>query len=164
MDNYLITVVTVCICVGIYNVIAPNSNGLEKYSKMIGMLVVLCVIISPIKELINTFDEDNLQSIKDSLINPDNAEENEYDQIFDDYLSSFSIEEVKKEMKNILSKEFDIPDNECDIKLSTEICNDELVLSKAQILLTGKSIFKNPYSIEEYFSKLLQCSCEVLIK
>ena len=92
MKSYLITIITVSICVGIYNIIAPEFNGIEKYSKMIGMLVVLCVIISPIKNLMNTFDEEWLQNIKDSIVDSDYTEKGEYDEIFRDYLSSFSLE------------------------------------------------------------------------
>ena len=164
MNNYLITIITVCITVGIYNIIAPRFNGLEKYSKMIGMLVVLCVLISPIKEFVNLFDEDNLDEIKDSIINPDNPEENQYDKIFSDYLSSFSLEEIKREISSILEKQFEVPPDESDISISTEQLEGKLELSHVQILLSGKSIFKNPYTIEEHFTKLLGCTCQVLIK
>lgn len=164
MKSYLITIITVSICIGIYNIISPGLGGIEKYSKMIGMLIVLCVIISPVKELINIFDEEGLEDIKDSLISPGNDEYGGYDEIFKDYLNSFSLEELKKEIENILLKEFEIPGDECDISISTEYRNDNLAPSKLQILLSGKSIFKNPYSIEEYFEKLLECDTYVLIK
>lgn len=164
MKDYLITIITVSLCVGIYNIISPVFNGIEKYSKMIGMLVVLCVIISPLKELINVFDSEGLESIKNSIIDIENGEENEYDNIFNDYLNSFSVDSLKKEIENILLEKFDIPNNECDVSVSTEYINGSLKLSRVQILLSGKSIFKNPYNIEEYFGKLLNCTCEVLIK
>ncbi len=164
MKNYLIIIITVSICVGIYNIIAPQFHGIEKYSKMIGMLIVLCVIISPIKDFLNIFDEDVLQDIKDNLINEDNEEQNEYDEMFNDYLASFSVEELKAEIKGILLDKFEIPPNECDVSISTEYKNEKLNPSHVQILLSGKSIFKNPYTIEEYFKTLLECSCTVLIK
>ena len=164
MKSYLITIITVSICVGIYNIIAPEFNGIEKYSKMIGMLVVLCVIISPIKNLMNTFDEEWLQNIKDSIVDSDYTEKGEYDEIFRDYLSSFSLEELKKEIEDILLEKFEISNDECEITITTESKNGKLSISQIQILLSGKSIFKNPYTIEEYFEKLLNCTCQVLIK
>ena len=164
MKSYLITIITVSICIGIYNIISPVFHGLEKYSKIIGMLVVLCVIISPVKDLMNTFDEEWLQNIKDSIVDSDYTEKGEYDEMFTDYLSSFSLEELKKEIENILLEAFEIPNDECEISISTESKNGKLAVSRVQILLSGKSIFKNPYSIEEYFEKLLNCTCQVLIK
>ncbi len=164
MKSYLITVITVSICIGIYNIISPSFGGIEKYSKMIGMLIVLCVIISPVKDLLNILDQNGLDSIKDSLINSDDSIQDKYGDIFNEYLASFSIEEIKREIKELLLKEFDIPDNECEITVFSDQKDGNMMLSKVQILLSGKSIFKNPYTIEEYFEKLLKCTCEVLIK
>ena len=61
-------------------------------------------------------------------------------------------------------EKFEIQNNECEITVATENKNGKLVLSEVQILLSGKSIFKNPYTIEEYFETLLNCTCQVLIK
>ena len=164
MKNHLIIIITVSICIGIYNVISPKFNGFEKYSKMIGILIVLLVIISPVKDFLNMFNEDSLENIKDSLIDEGNNDGNKYDEIFHDYLSSFSVDELKMEIKNILKQKFEIPNDECDVSISTEYKNDQLSISHIQILLSGKSIFKNPYTIEEYFTNLLGCTCSVLIK
>ena len=164
MKNYLITVITISICIGVYHIISPHFRGIEKYSKIIGMLVVLCVVISPIKELAKAFDENGLQDLKDNILNTDDEIPNEYDEIFKEYLSAFSIEEIKREIKEIMAQEFDIPKEECEINVFTEKENEKLKISEVQILLSGKSIFKNPYTIEEYFENLLGCTCLVLIK
>lgn len=164
MKNYLMTVITVSLCVGVYNVISPGFKGIEKYSKMIGMLVVLCVIISPIKSIMNTFDDEWLENVKDGLANNDYNGSGEYDEIFRNYLTTYSIDELKNEIGDLLLEKFEIPGDECEITVTTENKNDNLAVGKVQILLSGKSIFKNPYSIEEYFANLLNCDCQVLIK
>lgn len=164
MSTYLITVITVSICVGVCNIISPHLTSISKYSKMIGMLVVLCVIISPLKEVMNIFNENGFEGIKDDLLNFDEDDQSKYDEIFKDYLNSFSAEEVKTAMENILLEEFEIPSDECDISIYTEYREGKLCPSDVQILLSGKSIFKNPYIIEEHFEKLLGCSTRVLIK
>lgn len=164
MKNYLITVITISICVGIYNVISPNFRGVEKYSRVIGMLVVLCVIITPLKNFMNAFDEGELDNIKNSIIDTENGEIGEYDEIFKNYLNSFSVEELKGEIRNILLREFEIPPDDCEITVFTNNQEGSLQASHLQILLSGKSIFKNPYTIEEYFENLLKCNCQVLIK
>ena len=164
MKNYLIIIITVSICVGIYNIMVPQFHGIEKYSKMIGMLIVLCVIISPIKNFLTIFDEEGLEDIKDQLINEDKNEQNEYNEIFNDYLASFSVDELRRAIEDILLDKFGIPKNECDVSISTQYKDGKLQASNIQILLSGKSIFKNPYTIEEYFQTLLECTCTVLIK
>ena len=164
MKSYLLTIITVSICIGIYNVISPQFRGFEKYSKMIGMLIVLCIIISPVKDFLNFFDDEGLEDIKDGIVNRGDDEESEYDKIFNDYLASYSIEEVKDAIEEGLLEKFQIPNDECEVSISTEYIDGKLTVSYVQILLSGKSIFKNPYTIEDYFSKLLGCTCSVLIK
>lgn len=163
MKNYLITITTVSVCIGIYNVIAPHFKGLEKYTKMIGMVIVLCVVISPMRDLMDAIDEGWLENIKGDIIDIED-EENGYDEMFKEYLNGFSIDEIKREIKDILLKKFEIPDDECEVSVKTEYKNGSLTLSHVQILLSGGSVFKNPYQIEDYFKVLLGCECQVLIK
>ena len=163
MKSYLITIIITSICIGIYNIISPLHHGIEKYSKMIGMLIVVCIMISPIKELIDSLDKNGFENIKDSILDTDNISKDEYNEIFKDYLNRFSIDEIKQKIKDALHQRFEIPEDECEISVFTQY-DEGLKLSSIQILLSGKSIFKNPYTIEEYFEELLGCTCQVLIK
>ena len=163
MKNYLVMIIITSICVGIYNIISPQFHGIEKYSKMIGMLVVVCVMVSPLKMLLNSFDKNGFENIKDSILDTDNISKDEYNEIFKDYLNRFSIDEIKQEIKEILYENYEIPAQECEISVFTKF-DEKLQLSSIQILLSGKSIFKNPYVIEEHFKELLGCTCQVLIK
>ena len=88
----------------------------------------------------------------------------EYESIFENYLIDFSEDAVKSSIKELLNKRFDVPKEESDVVIFTEAKNDTQRLLKVQILLSGGSIFKNPYDIEEYFAELCGCNCEVLIK
>lgn len=163
MKNYLIMIIITSICVGIYNIISPQFHGIEKYSKMIGMLVVVCVMASPLKMLLNSFDKNGFENIQNSILGSEQTNKEEYDEIFNDYLNRFSIEEIKQEIKEILYENYEIPAQECEISVFTKF-DEKLQLSSIQILLSGKSIFKNPYVIEERFKELLGCTCQVLIK
>ncbi len=163
MKNYLITIISASICVGIYNIISPQFHGIQKYSKMIGMLIVMCVMISPVKELLNTFDKNGFENIKDNILDSEDTSKEEYNDIFKDYLNRFSVDEIKRKIKDILYQKFEIPEDECEISVFTKY-DEGLKISSIQILLSGKSIFKNPYTIEKHFGELLDCTCQVLIK
>lgn len=163
MKNYLVMIIITSICVGIYNIISPQFHGIEKYSKMIGMLVVVCVMISPLKMLLNSFDKNGFENIQNSILGSEQTNKEEYDEIFNDYLNRFSIDEIKQEIKEILYENYEIPAQECEISVFTKF-DEKLQLTSIQILLSGKSIFKNPYVIEEHFKELLGCTCQVLIK
>ena len=163
MNNYVITVLITSISIGVYNILAPKNKGLNNGLKMIGTLILLLVIISPIFDVLASFDGNFFDDLKNDLIS-DEEIKNEYNDLLIKYLQENSVEELSLQLKEILNKEFDIPIDESEISVITEINNDKIKLSKIQILLSGKSIFKNPYTIEKYFVSLLQCECRVLIK
>ena len=164
MKNYLLTIILVSICIGLADVISPLENGINKYTKTIGVLIILCVIISPISKVIQNIDENFFDKIRDDLSINDNDTQNKYEDIFINYLNNFSISEINAQIKNILNQQFTIPNEECEVIIISEEAGEKLSISKIQILLSGKSVFKNPYQIENYFSNLLKCECMVLIK
>ena len=164
MKNYLLTIILVSICIGISNLISPLSNGIFKSTQIIGVLIILCVIISPISKVINSIDETFFDKLRDDLTIEEEDIKSEYSEILENYLNEFSISEIKSKIKEILNQQFSIPDEECEIIILSEQADENLNISKIQILLMGKSVFKNPYKIEEYFIDLLKCDCIVLIK
>ena len=164
MKNYLLTIILVSICIGLADVISPLENGINKYTKTIGVLIILCVIISPISKVIQNIDENFFDKIRDDLSINDNDTQNKYEDIFINYLNNFSISEINTQIKNILNQQFTIPNEECEVIIISEEAGEKLSISKIQILISGKSVFKNPYQIENYFSNLLKCECIVLIK
>ena len=166
MYNYLYTIILVSIGIGIVEIISPNSSELNKYIKGIGILIIFCVILSPISNFVKTIRYSFLEDIKNSLITDsnDNTITDDYLDILQNYLNNFSISEIENKIKDILNDEFNIPNDDCKITIFTEQNENNNKLTKLQITLLGKSIFKNPYNIENYFNKLLNCECTVLIE
>ncbi len=163
MKQYLLNIILVAISMGICEIIAPNIKNIDKYIKMVGLLIVLCVIVSPITDLINWIDDDLLDNLKEQLIDSGDGSLGEYDEILNEYLYNFSMAEFKDKIKEIMNKEFGVPNEESEVNVFTDIESEEIRVLKIQILLSGKSIFKNPYDIENYFAELLGCECVVLI-
>lgn len=164
MNNYLLTIILVSICIGILDIIAPNNEGISKYTKTIGLLIILCVLIAPINDAVKTIDDGFLNKIKDEILLDTESMDKEYENILNNYLNEHSIMELQNQIKEILNNNFDIPSDECEIKVITQHSEDALHLNEIKIILSGKSIFKNPYSIEEHFHKLFKCNCTVVIK
>lgn len=164
MNNYFLTIILVSICIGIIDIISPDNNGLSKYTQTIGLLIILCVILSPIGKMLKSMDDNFLNQIKDNILMDDEDTKNKYEHLLHEYLSNHSLKELENQIKEILDSKFEIPNDECDIKVIAGYVEDTFILNEIKIILSGKSIFKNPYSIEEYFSELLGCKCTVVIK
>ena len=164
MRDYLASLIFVSVIVAIAELISPHIAGLQKYIKMIGALCILCVAIAPILNISDT-SRDFTQDLKEELSDIEGSESyNKYQDILYGYLNEYSSYKVKEEISLIIEEKFNIPKNECEIVLITESRDGGIALAKVQILLSGKSIFNNPYKIEDYVSALLSCPCEVLIE
>lgn len=164
MGKYVLSIIGVSIIVGICEMIVPKYYGIEKFFRMIGLLCILCVLINPIMNAINAFDQGLLEDIKEQISNKDdNSEQEHYEEILKEYLTEHSMEQFKSQIKELLNNNYQISDDECEITVKTEHRNNVVSVVLLQIKLLGKSIFKNPYEIEEYFSNLLNCECAVVI-
>ena len=163
MKEKLISIIIISLAMRILELVLPQNNATEKHIKLIGVLCIVCVIASSIASVITKIDTDFFNELKNELINIDDNVNQEYNEFFNDYLNEFSQYEVEKQLKEILYEKFGLNKEECNIVMFTTN-EDVLLLKKVQIILSGKSIFINPYNIEEYISNLISCECEVLIK
>ena len=164
MKDYLVSIIWVSVIVGLAEIISPHISGTQKYIKMIGALCVLCVVAAPLLNIGN-LSEDFSEDLKNNLLEDQNADSYErYQELLNNYLNGYSANALKEEIQSLLKDNFDIPTEESEIKLFTEKKEEAISLQKVQIILSGKSIFKNPYNIENYIGNLLNCTCEVLIE
>lgn len=164
MRGYLLGVVIVSMIMGIFEIIAPKHGGIEKYTKTIGLLCILCVAVAPFKEILGNINDNFFGSLKEEILDGAEDNRNGYNEILKEYLNDFSQNEFIAQIKEILNEQFAIPAEECEIDITTSTESGNLKVDSMQILLSGRSVFKNPYTIEEYFNKLLDCECQVLIK
>ena len=163
MSEYIFTIIAVSVAVGFFLALTPERGGIDKYVRMIGILVILCAMVSPIGKFFQNLDGDFLDNLRDELISQKQESEN-YDEIFREYLENFSLNDIKSTIADMLNKEFNIPENEIQINISTDIVEGTPRIKNVQILLSGNSIFQNPYKIEEFVKNNLKCDCQVLIK
>ena len=163
MKAYLLSIIWVSVIVGIAELISPHVAGAQKYIKMIGALCVLCVVISPLLN-IGGLSENFTDELKNDILEDQNSESYEkYQEILNEYLNEYSADKLKGEIQKLLKDNFEIPEDESEVLLFIEKKDENITLKKVQILLSGRSIFNNPYVIENYIKELLNCTCEVLI-
>lgn len=162
MKEYLTAIIIISIAICTFELLAPNN---EKMIRLIGALCVICVVIAPLNEIGEDFSSNFLEDLRDKLTEDTREElEEEFSDILNKYLNEYSTEAYRTQIKELLLTNFDIPYNECEVKIFTQFTDNRLTVSEIQVLLQGSSIFKNPYEIEEYVSKISGSSCKVLIK
>lgn len=164
MKEFLHSIIISAITISLFNQLLPIGRGFEKYARFVGMLILATLILSPVINMIKGFDKDFFIDIRDDIADIENGGNNEYSELLNGYLTEYSTEQFKLGIKEILLNNYGIPEEECEILIDTKIDSGQLRVDKIQILLSGRSIFKNPYDIEHYITELVGCECSVLIK
>ena len=163
MSKYLLSVILSSISIGLCDILVPKHNGIDKLVKFIGMLIILIVSITPVMETIVEIDEGVFEGIKNNLSVKQESYLDEYNGILEEYLKNYSLDEIQEYIKEILKEKYSIPGGECTVQIDTEQLDSELSITNIRILLSGNSIFKNPYKIESDISSIFNSECQVLI-
>ncbi len=159
MREYLMSVIGAALIAGVISIAVPSGSGegLKKYVTLIGSLCVLCILLSPVTEVLGL-----MSKIADGGFSGwfENTEE-EYGSKYNEFLLSVGRDNVEDGITALLNDQFGIPENECSVSAQVEERSGELVIVRVDIILSGKSVLKDPYAIEKYISKLLDCECIV---
>ncbi len=151
-------VIGAALIAGVISVIVPgNGEGFKKYVTLIGSLCVLCVILSPVTELLGVMTDFADGGFSEWY---EDTEE-EYGGKYNKFLMSVGKDNVEDGITSLLYEQFGIPENECSVSAVVEEKNGELAIVSIDIILTGKSVLKDPYEVEKYISGLLDCQCNV---
>ena len=163
MSKYLLSVILSSISIGLCDILVPKHNGIDKLVKFIGMLIILIVSITPVMETIAEIDEGLFEGIKNNLSVNQESYLDEYNGILEEYLKNYSLDKIEEYIKEILKEKYSILSDECTVRIDTEQLDSELSITNIRILLSGNSIFKNPYKIESDISSIFNSECQVLI-
>lgn len=158
MREYLLNVIGAALIVGVIGILVP-ADGLKKYVVFIGSLCILGILLSPLNALSDFLGElgtDRLYGIADSLY-----DEKKYDEKYREYMSGIGCEAVADEICRLLCENFSISDSECHVGVTFSGEGEEVALGRVTVILSGRSVFRDPYEIEDYLSRLL--GCEVVV-
>ena len=165
MKEYLSSIIVISIGVSLFELLAPSDEGFLKYIRLIGALCLVCVMIGPLNAIGETLSDNFLEDLKDNLTNNSKEElEDQYNNLLNEYLNNYSVDSLNNQIEILLEENFGIPRSECEVNTYTTFENGKLAITEIQILLSGNSIFQNPYTIEKYISNICTAECKVLIK
>lgn len=162
MKDYIVTLIAVSLFCGMIELLAPSGseNGLKNHIRLISSLCVLAISLVPIGELISEISNGEIASI----IEWDEREELEgkYEEMFRDRLAFCTAEGISKECEQMISEKFEV--DEDDINVSVKLSGDggAVAVDMVTVTLFSGAVFKDPHSISEYLSSLLECECEII--
>ncbi len=156
MGGYLMSVIGVALCVGLFEELLPSGSGSRTYLRLLGGLCILALMVTPLGRFLGS-----LPSLLDEISVSEQDIENEYDKILQGTLRDSVREELKLAILSSLEREFSVRRERTEVGILFDE-DESLSPSRVVITLHGRDILKDPYKIEDYFEALLGCECMVL--
>ena len=165
MRAYIYSVVCVAAIGGIALMVSPDGmrSGIKKHMRLICSLCMLCVMISPVSELLN-----GIRDIGDEI--GDSGEEDRlhgiYESIYEEKNEEVYRDSIGKTVKDQLYENLSVPSDECRVSVEFSDTDGDGIREprKITVILSGGSIFKDPRRVEALVSKKFGCECVCAIE
>lgn len=160
MSGYLLSVIAASLVVGVVGALVPagEGDGVRRTVCFVGALCVLCVLVAPVGNLLGWLGQvgDGISSLFGHA-----GYEQQYEQQYRDYLLSFGADSVAEALREHICERFDIPEEQCHVRVATGEREGELCVDEVTVILAGTALFRDPYEIEAYIGELFGCRCTV---
>ena len=161
MKTYFLSLIASALCVAMISIIAPDGS-ISKYVRLLSSLLLICVLISPIRELTGTLRD--IANGDFSLPQFEIPDRDDAQDEFDSQLDSTSKTYFLQSLTRLLEREFDIETGDVRCVAVWDDSGEESVPLRITVILSGTGIWKNPKEIEPYVAKLIGCECITAIE
>lgn len=164
MEAYVITLISASFAATLIGILSPRGEGggIFAHVKLLTSLFLICVLISPLKSVIQGIS-DFATGDWESLWGESDAE-NDYRDQMNDAMQEASVEYFTQMLTKTLESQFDMESGTVRCFVEWEMREQELRPVQVRVILSGGSIWKDPHAIEAFVSELLGCSCVTAIE
>ena len=156
MKTYLIALLCVCISSAVVRVISPDGV-MKKYIEMLCAICIISVVIVPIYQ-----EMSNIDSMGELFVPEGIADETDYDEIYNEYLSQKYIENTCDLLEADLAERLKIANEDIDVRLEVYENDVEVAVRSATVVLDTGAITADPEIIKEFFYERFAAECEII--
>ena len=157
MKDYLLALLSTALLTSLVGILAPAGirGSTARHLRLLCSLVLLCVLISPLKDA-----GGSLRDALEQLLPPsvDSAPDGEREAL-QEALDEASVGYFLARLTESLEQHFSIESGCVRVRLRWERTEEGLTPTHATVLLSGSAIWKDPEEIEQFVTALLGCAC-----
>ena len=162
LSGYIFSIACLSAAIGIACAAAPEGigGGLKKHLRLVCALCFLCVLIGPLTEIIDNV-KSSFEALEEGVDDESDEIREKYESIYEEYLEGGYGDNVERAVKDLLSTRFGMPEEECRAEIEFADKNGDGVkeVTKITVILSGRSIFRDPAEIKSCVSECFDCEC-----
>ncbi len=164
MEAYVISVIAASLIATVIGILTPRGErgGIAAHVKLLTSLFMICVLVSPLKGVIQRIEELSSGDWRDLF--GEVAVEEDYRAQMEHTMQEASTEYFTQMLTQALESQFDMQSGtvRCCVEWSPD--SENLHPTRVTVILSGASIWKNPHAIESFVTELLDCTCVTAIE
>ena len=158
MKEYVMTLLGASLLTGILGSLCPKVH--KKHLRLLCGICMIAMLISPLPSYLK-HAEQRLWELGEEA--GGNAEEN-YDEIYDQALSTACVWQIENVTKSLLIQEFSLSSDDLSVSVFMTEEDGRILLKNTTISVTGKAILIDPREIVRVTEEYLGCPCNVVYK
>lgn len=164
MQSYLFSIIGAALAATVIGILTPKGEGgtVSSHIRLLTALFFICVLIAPIRSMLNTFTEFVNGEIHISGTN--GAESTDYQKQLDEALEASSKSYFTQMLTKTLESTFSIDTGNIRCTVHWGEQEERLQPTRVTIVLSGSAIWRDPDRLEAFVTDLLGCECVTAIE
>jgi hypothetical protein len=160
---YLLSLVGAALVAALVNILTPSGErgGIAAHQRLITSLFLVCVLIAPLEGAIKA-----LRGLANGdltgILQVTPPDQGEFGEQLNEALDSSSRQYFTQMLTQTVSEAFAIPLDEIRCTVSWE--ESEQAPARVTVILSGRSIWKDPHAVADFVEQLLGCPCDTAIE
>lgn len=145
-------------------ILSPSGErgGIAAHVRLLCALFLVCVIISPIKDVLEKVR--GWANGDTPFFEEDGGNKGEYEDIFKGASDDASKRYIAEMLTRSIEEKFSLESGTVRVAINWNEGKDTLTPRRVTVILSGKSIWQDPRKIEGFVTSLLGCECAVAIE
>ncbi len=167
MKNYLIGVVWAVVIGTVVELLPPDEGKQTTVFRLLVSLLILCVIANPMLTLLQEGPDvllDRIRSAIEEINIEGGALSDRYAEQTAAYIRTASESKAEDAIGALLAERFGISAEDSRVEVVLGGAGDEIKLDCVTVVLSGRAVLADPYTIEAYLSTLFGGAAVVAIE
>ena len=157
MEGYFYGLLGACLFCGVCGLLAPEGT-IQRTIRLLGGLSVLCVILSPLPDVIDFLKE---KDFSDHFFS-ESVDSSNYDEIYNQTLHDAGAAQMSEYLQKELVQRLSLKETDLSVQVEWKEGEEGYEWNQIWVTLRGSAVVKDPNVILSFVEERCSCSCIIV--